>query len=296
MNEQDNTVIVVGAGPNGLAAAVVLAQAGMDVTVLEAAETIGGGTRTQELTLPGVLHDVCSAVHPFGVASPFLSSLPLQQHGLEWLWPEVDLAHPLEHGRAGILVKDLDATVDGLGVDGEAWRRAFAPMVANFDDLIAEMFQPLLHLPAHPLLMARFGLRAMPSAKFFARRWKTDEARALFAGIAAHIVHPLTAPTTAAVGVMMGAAGHRSGWPVAQGGSQAITKSLASLLRSLGGTIETGYRVDRLAELPPAAVTMLDVAPGAVIRMAGDRLPARARKSYATWRHGPGAFKLDLAV
>lgn len=288
--------VVVGAGPNGLAAAVALAREGFAVTVLEGAAEIGGGTRTTELTVPGVLHDVCSAVHPFGVASPFLSSLPLADHGLEWCWPEVDLVHPLDGGRAGVAVRSLDDTVAGLGEDGSAWRRTFGPIADRFGVLAEELFQPFLHVPRHPLTMARFGLSALQPATVLARRWRTDEAQALFTGVAAHAIHPLTRPTTAAVGLMMLGCGHRFGWPVARGGSRAITDALAGLLRAQGGTIETGVTVRDLRDLPRARVALFDVAPRAMVDIAGDRLPAAVRRAYLRYRHGPGAFKLDLAV
>jgi phytoene dehydrogenase-like protein len=288
--------VVVGAGPNGLAAAVAIATEGYAVTVLEAADEIGGGTRTMERTVPGVLHDVCSAVHPFGVASPFLSSLGLEAEGLTWRWPEIDLAHPLDGGRAGAFHRDLDRTVAGLGADGPAWDRLFRPLAEGFDDLAEDLLRPIQHIPRHPLRLAAFGPRALQPATLLARRWSTDEARALFAGAAAHAIHPLTRPTTAAVGLMLLAAGHHVGWPVAEGGSRSITDALAARLRALGGTIETGVRVGALADLPPTRVALLDVAPQAVVGIAGDRLPDRVRRAYSRFRHGPGAFKLDLAV
>lgn len=288
--------VVVGAGPNGLAAAVALARAGASVTVLEAANTIGGGTRTEELTVRGVLHDICSAVHPFGVSSPYLQTLPLEEHGLAWRWPEIDLAHPIDGRRTGVMVRSLEDTVAGLGVDGPAWRRVFGPLVAGFDDLAAEFMQPILHVPRHPIRMARFGLGALQPGTFFARRWRTDEARGLFAGVAAHVIHPLERPTTAAVGLMMTAAGHAYGWPVAEGGSRAITDALASLLTSMGGTIQTGVRVTSMADLPDHRVALFDVAPGALLDIAGDAMPDRIARAYRRYRHGPGAFKVDLAV
>jgi phytoene dehydrogenase-like protein len=287
---------VVGAGPNGLAAAITLGQQGVDVTVLEAANQIGGGTRTAELIVPGVLHDVCSAVHPFGVASPLLRSLDLQRHGLRWLWPDVDLAHPLDSGRAGVMVRSLDETVAGLDSDGEDWRRLFGPLAAGLDDLTADVFRPILHFPGHPLLMARFGSRALQPATALAHRWHRDETRALFAGVAAHSFYPLERPTTSAVGLMLIAAGHHVGWPVAEGGSHAITNAMAALLVELRGTIETGVRVKSLDELPPADAIMLDVSPGAAAQICGDRLPSRVQRAYRKWRHGPGAYKVDLVV
>lgn len=288
--------VVVGAGPNGLAAAVVLARAGYGVTVLEAAATIGGGTRTEELTLPGVLHDVCSAVHPFGVTSPVFTSLPLAEHGLEWCWPEVDLVHPVEGRRAGVMVQSLEDTAIGLGPDGPAWRRVFAPLADGFDALAEDLLRPLQHVPRHPLKLARFGIGALQSATLFARRWETDEARALFAGVAAHAIQPLRRPTTAAIGLMILAAGHHAGWPVARGGSRAITDALASLLRAHGGTIETGVEVTTLSDLPRARVALFDVSPTAMVRIAGDAMPAGARRAYGAYRYGPAAFKVDLAV
>ncbi len=288
--------VVVGDGPNGLAAAVTLAREGFTVTVLEAAETIGGGTRTEELTLPGVLHDVCSAVHPFGVASPFFATLPLEEHGLRWAWPEVDLAHPLDDGSTGVLLRSIDDTAAAMGDDAESWRRTFGPLADRFDDLTEDLMGPLLHVPRHPVTLTSFGLKALQSATLLARRWERDEVRALYAGVAAHVIHPLQRPTTAAVGLMMIAAGHRSGWPVAVGGSRSITDALASILRANGGTIETGTTVRSLADLPPSTVVIFDTSPSAVVEIVGARLPARVRRAYTRYRHGPSAFKLDLAV
>jgi phytoene dehydrogenase-like protein len=288
--------IVVGAGPNGLAAAVALAQRGLKVTVLEAADEIGGGTRSSELTLPGLLHDHCSAVHPLGVGSPFLRTLGLERYGVDWAWPEVDLAHPLDGGRAGVLVRSLEATVRGLGADGPAWQRLFAPLADDFDALTEDVLRPVAHLPAHPVALARFGLRALQPAPTVARRWRTEEARALFAGAAAHLMYSLTGPAGSAVGLMLVGAAHRFGWPVARGGSRTITDALAALLGRLGGTIETGVRVDSLAELAPARIVMLDTAPKAAARICGDRLSGRVHRAYRDWRHGPSAFKVDLAV
>lgn len=288
--------VVVGAGPNGLAAAITLAQHGCGVTVLESAATIGGGTRTSELTVPGLLHDDCSAVHPTALASPFLRSLDLRRHGLEWCWPEVDLAHPLDSGSAGVLLRSLDDTAAGLGVDGPGWRRLFGPLSASYDDLVTELFQPVLHLPRHLVALARFGPNAVQPATLLAQRWLTGEARALFAGVAAHAFYPLRRPLTSAIGLMLTAAGHAYGWPVARGGSQSITNAMAALLVELGGTIKTGVRVESYQEFAHADVVMLDVAPGAAADLLGDRLPKRVAKAYRRYRHGPGAFKLDLAV
>ena len=269
--------VVVGSGPNGLAAAVALAQAGRSVTVLEGEDTIGGGTRTAELTLPGLLHDVCSAVHPFGVASPFLTSLPLAEHGLVWRHPEVDLAHPLDDGTAGVLVRSLDETCAGLGPDGKAWRGVFGPLIRGFDELAGDVLGPVLRWPGHPLRMARFGLRAGLPATVLATRFRTPQARALFGGSAAHIFRPLNRPASASVGVMLTAAGHVHGWPVPEGGSTAITSALASLLTELGGTVVTGHRVRGRADLPAARVTLFDTGPETVAEVYGDALPGRTR-------------------
>jgi phytoene dehydrogenase-like protein len=288
--------VVVGAGPNGLAAAVTLAEAGASVVVLEAADEIGGGARSRELTLPGLVHDVCSAIHPLGVASPYLTTLPLDEHGLEWRFPEIDLAHPLDGGRAGVLVRDLDATAAGLGDDGPAWRRLFGPLVERFDRVGGEILQPVLHVPRHPVDLVRFGLRALPPATLLARLLRTDEARSLLAGAAAHAFTPLSRPLTSAVGVTLIAAGHHAGWPVAAGGSQSIVDALAGLLTKLGGTVETGVRVASLDEVPPARVKLFDTTPRALATIAGDRLPDRVRRAYTRYRYGPAAFKLDLAV
>lgn len=291
-----STAIVVGSGPNGLAAAVTLAQAGLSVTVLEAADEIGGGTRTGELTLPGVLHDHCSAVHPMGIGSPFLRSLDLESYGVRWRWPEVDLAHPLDDGDAGVLLHSLADTAAGLGQDGDAWRSLFGPLADGFDDLAEDLLRPMAHLPKHPIRLARFGPRALQSATLLARRWRTDRARALFGGAAAHVYHPLTQPAMASLGLMMVAIAHRYGWPVPEGGSVTITRALAAILAKHGGTIETGVRVRSIDELPPADVVMLDVAPGAAADILGDRLPARIRRAYRRFRHAPAAYKVDLAV
>ncbi|MEN3305648.1 MAG: hypothetical protein V7603_1850 [Micromonosporaceae bacterium] len=286
----------MGAGPNGLVAAVTLAQAGVTVTVLEAAGTIGGGTRTSELTLPGLLHDHCSAFHPLGVASPALRALSLERYGVTWLWPEVDLAHPLDGGRGGVLRRSLAETAAGLGADGGAWARLFGPLVRDFDLLAREVLRPLPQVPRHPVPLARFGTRALLPASALVRRWRTEEARALFGGVAAHAFRPLEAPLTAAVGLLLLAAGHRYGWPVAQGGSRTITDALARLLLERGGTIETGQPVRSAADLPRADIVMLDITPHAAAGILGDRLPARVRRALHRWRYGPGAFKLDLAV
>ncbi|MGI8461497.1 MAG: phytoene desaturase family protein [Solirubrobacterales bacterium] len=288
--------IVVGSGPNGLSCAVALARAGVDVTVLEADDEIGGGARTSELTLPGVLHDHCSAVHPMAACSPFLISLGLDRHGLEWRWPEVDLAHPLDDGSAAVMVRSLEQTADGLGADGAAWRRIFGPPVRGFDRLNADLTRPILHLPSHPLLLTRFGLPAAMPATLLARAWRGAPARALFGGVAAHAVSRLDRPMSSSIGAALIVAGHAHGWPVARGGSGAITAALAAELAANGGRVETGRRVRSLDELSTADIVALDLAPAAVVEIAGDRLPRRVARAYRRYRHGPAAFKVDLAV
>jgi phytoene dehydrogenase-like protein len=288
--------IVVGSGPNGLAAAVELARNGVGVTVLEAEEEIGGGTRTTELTVPGLLHDDCSASHPMAAGSPFLRSLDLAQHGLEWRWPDVDLAHPLDDGSAGVMVRSIDETAERLGEDGDGWRRLFGSTSAHFAELLEDIMKPVVHVPLHPVRLVRFGLPAALPATLVARSWRTPRAKALFGGVAAHAFSPLNRPMSSAVGCALINACHAFGWPVAKGGSRAISDALASVLRAQGGRIERGRRVSNLAEVAEAEVVVFDLAPRAVAEIAGDRLPSRVARAYRRYRYGPGAFKLDLAV
>ena len=287
---------VVGSGPNGLSCAATLAKEGLSVTVIEAEEEIGGGTRSGELTVPGLLHDHCSATHPMAFGSPALKALGAESHGLEWRWSPIDLAHPLDDGGAGVMVKSIEETAEGLGEDGGAWRRLFGSSSEHFDELNEDTLRPIVHLPRHPLRLARFGIPAAAPATLLARTWKGARARALFGGVAAHSFSPLNRPMSSSVGCALIAAGHSYGWPVARGGSRAITDALAAVLAEHGGRIETGRRVGSLAELADADVIALDLAPRAVAEIAGDRLPARIARAYRRYRHGPGAFKLDLAV
>ena len=291
-----STAIVVGAGPNGLATAITLAKAGVQVTVLEAADEIGGGTRSSEAIIPGLLHDHCSAIHPMAVGSPFLGSLDLDRYGLSWRLPEIDCVHPLDGGSAGVLYRSVEATAHGLGSDGSRWRALFARSSTRFDALAEDIMGPLLRPPHHPLMLARFGAPTVLPASALARWFRTDQARALFGGVAAHAFRPLHYPMTSAIGLGILTAGHRHGWAVAAGGSQSITNALASLLADLGGKIETGTRVEAASQLPPADVTMFDLAPDAVASILGDRLPRRIARAYRRFRRGPGAFKVDFAV
>jgi len=288
--------VVVGSGPNGLTAAAVLAQAGCSVQVIEAADTIGGATRTGELTLPGFAHDLCSAVHPMGVLSPAFRALDLEAHGLEWLDARFGYAHPLDDGPAVLAELSLDATAERLGEDADAWRALCAPFLANpevmFDDLLAP-----LRFPRQPLTMTRFGLRAVRSARGFANHWfKTEPARALFAGCAGHSFQSLDNWLTAAFGLVFAISAHARPWPVARGGSRAITDALAQHLRSNGGQIQTGKRVQSMADLPSARAVFFDIAPTQVAAIAGDALPAGYRRRLDRYVYGPGAFKVDWAL
>jgi phytoene dehydrogenase-like protein len=279
-----------------LAAAVALAQRGRSVRVVEAAETVGGGTRSAALTLPGFVHDVCSAVHPMAVASPFFKTLPLADHGLEWVHPETPLAHPLDDGTAAVLERGVDATAEALGSDARAYRRLMGPLVAGAAGLFDDLLGPI-RIARHPFLAMRFGLRAVWSARGLANGWFREEpARALIAGLAAHSVLPLDQSPGAAIAMMLGLAGHAAGWPFPRGGAQKIPDALASLLRSLGGEIEIGRRVSSVDDLPPSRTVLLDVTPRQVLALAGHRLPSRYKRALARYRYGPGVFKVDWAL
>lgn len=292
-----HTAVVVGSGPNGLAAAITLAQTGCSVRVLEASSTIGGSARTAELTLPGFLHDTCSAVHPLAIASPFFKTLPLEKFGLKWIQPEIPLAHPLDDGTAACLHRDLEAAGRGLGHDGSAYRRLFSPLVRDWDKLTAEFLQPMLHIPRHPFALAVFGLGGLWPANFLANTlFDNEPAKALFAGIAAHSFLPLEAMASAAFGLILGAAGHAVGWPIPQQGSQSISNALADHFRALGGTIETEHPVRSLDDLPTAGITILDLTVWQFAQIAANRLPARYRNRLERFRHAPGVFKLDYAL
>jgi phytoene dehydrogenase-like protein len=288
--------VVIGSGPNGLAAAIVLARAGRSVLVLEAEEGIGGGTRSEELTLPGFTHDVCSAVHPMAVASPILRSLPLQEHGLEWVNPRIPLAHPFDDGTAAILGATIEETCSTLGVDGKSYRGLIGPLAAQWGLLEEDILGPI-GFPRHPLVMAGFGMHAVQPATRLARsRFQTEKARGLFAGVAGHSVMPLESLATSAIGLVLAAAAHVRGWPIPKGGSQKIADAMASYLRSLGGEIRTGVRVGSLRDLPPSRMVLCDVSPSGLLKIAGESLPARYRRALERYRHGPGVFKVDWAL
>lgn len=288
--------VVVGAGPNGLSAAVVLARAGLKVLVREANDEVGGAARTEELTLPGFRHDVGSAVYPLGVGSPFFSSLPLEEHGLEWVHPPLPLAHPLDGGRAAVLHRSLEETAAGLGADAGAYRRMLEPFVRMWPTFRHHVLHTPLRIPNSPALMARFGLRILRGATGLARGFRTEEARALLAGNAAHAAVPLEHPPSAAVALVLMVAGHAVGWPVARGGAGAITRALCSYLESLGGVVETGAPVAEVADLPECRAVLLDLTPRQVLAVAEERLPSGYADTLRGWRYGPAAFKLDWAL
>jgi phytoene dehydrogenase-like protein len=288
--------IVVGSGPNGLAAALTLARAGRRVVVYEAAEQIGGGLRSAALTLPGFVHDVCAAVHPLAASSPCFRTLPLRELGVVWVHPPAPLAHLLDEARAVLLERDLAATARALGRDARAYARLFAPLAARWEALAAALLRPI-GLPRHPTLVARFAWWGLRSATTLARRvFAGAEARALFAGLAAHSMLPLDRPLTSAVALLLGAAGHGCGWPIVAGGSQRLAEALATALRSLGGELHTSVPVRSLDDLPPSRLVLCDLTPRQLLALAGDRLPPGYRRRLARYRYGVGAFKIDWAL
>lgn len=289
--------VVIGSGPNGLSAAVALARAGLLVEVHEAASVPGGATRSGPLLGEGTTVDLGAAVHPFGVASPFLSTLNLGRHGLEWLQPDIPVAHLLDGGPAALLHRSLDRTCQELGVDGPAWRRLHEPAVNHWEALVGSVLAPLLRVPRHPVLMARFGLRgALPAAALARALFREEPARALFAGTAAHSVLPLHHPLTSAFGVLFGAAGHATGWPVARGGSQAISRALVAELEAHSGRVITDHPITDLAQVGPADVVLMDLGPQAVADLVGDRLPHGVQRGLRRWRYGTGVHKVDYLL
>jgi phytoene dehydrogenase-like protein len=289
--------VVVGAGPNGLAAAIELARAGRSVLVLEAEPEIGGGMRSAELTLPGFVHDVCSTVHPLGIASPFFRGLDLPARGVAWVQPPIPLAHPFDDGTAATLERSTVLTGASLDPpDREAWAELMDPFVERWQPFLDDSLGPL-QWPGHPLLLGRFGLKALRSAVGLAQgRFRGARGRALFGGLAAHAILPLTTRPTAAFGLMLGITGHAVGWPVVRGGSARLAEAMAAELRALGGAIRTGVRVRSLADLPPHRAAFLDVTPSQFLALAGDRLPRRYARRLQRYRYGPGVFKMDWAL
>jgi len=288
--------VIVGAGPNGLAAGITLARAGKSVLVLEAKETIGGGTRSAELTLPGFVHDICSALHPLGIASPFFRDLPLAHYGLEWIQPPVCLAHPLDDGTAVLVEGTVIETAANLGSDAAAYCRLMGPLVTGWQGLLNDLLGPL-RVPRHPLLMARFGLAGLMPAVALARRvFRGERARAVLAGMASRAMMPLSKPATASFGLVLAVVAHAIGWPMARGGSQRVADALGAYLRSLGGEIVTGHPVRSKAELPNAQAILFDTSPRQLVQIAGKELPAGYRRALSRYRYGPGVFKADYAL
>jgi len=294
----ERNAVIVGTGPNGLSAAVTLAQAGWHVEVFEARGTVGGGARSAELTLPGFSHDVCSAIHPLAAGSPFLATLPLERHGLEWIHPPLPLAHPFDDGTAAVLARGFAETGESFGEprDARAWERLCRPFADSWAELSPDLLAPL-RWPRYPLRLARFGLAGLPGTTALARRrFRGFRARALFAGLAAHSFLPLERIPSAAVGLMLGVSGHAVGWPLPKGGAQRIPDALASLLRELGGEIHTGRLVQSLRELPRARAYLLDLTPAQLLRMEGIDWPRLYRRRLGRYRYGPGVFKMDWAL
>jgi phytoene dehydrogenase-like protein len=294
--EKAYEAVIVGSGPNGLAAAIKLAQAGHSVRVYEAKETIGGGCRTAEVTLPGFHCDICSAVHPLGIGSPFFRTLPLEQYGLEWIQPPIPLAHPQDDGTAAVLERSVEVTADKLGPDAEAYRNLMGPLVADWPLLEGSLLGPL-RIPRYPLTLAHFGLLAVGSASALAKHtFKSELARALFAGMAAHSMMPLEQAPGASFGLILGIMGHVYGWPIPRGGSQKIADALATYLCSLGGEIVTGVEIKDMRELSSARAVLFDVTPRQLLRIAGEQLPNSYRKKLSRYRYGPGVCKVDFAL
>jgi phytoene dehydrogenase-like protein len=287
---------VIGAGPNGLAAAIVLAQAGVQVEVLEAESTPGGGVRTLELTLPGFRHDFGSAIYPLGAGSPFFSSLSLNDYGLEWIHSPAALAHPLDDGTAVMLERDLDETTNSLGVDGAAWDKLMRPFVEHWSEFAAEILRPVSFMPRHPLLMARFGLVGLRSAEAVARRFRSERTRALFAGLAAHSFLSLDEPLSAAFAISMAVPAHAVGWPIPRGGAQAITDALCGVLSSLGGKVRASSRVQSLSALGDYDLILCDLTPRQLIALGKEKLSNSYKRQLERFRYGPGAFKVDYAL
>ncbi|HYL81556.1 MAG TPA: NAD(P)/FAD-dependent oxidoreductase [Candidatus Acidoferrum sp.] len=290
-------VSIVGSGPNGLAAAITLARAGHTVSLYEASDTIGGGTRSAELTLPGFVHDICSAVHPLALASPFFRTNPFAEHTLDWVHPPAPLAHPFDDGSAVMLERSIATTARALGSDAAAYGRLIQRFADEWDDFGPSLLGPLLRLPPHPITLARFAkCGLLPASRLARRLFREEPSRALFAGLAAHSLLSLDQPLSASFGLVLGILGHVVGWPIARGGSQRIAEALAGHLRSLGGKIITGRKIESLDQLPAARAVLFDLSPRQLLRIAGDRLPASYRRRLARYRYGPGVFKLDYAL
>lgn len=295
MEKRDYDAIVVGAGPNGLAAAITLQQAGLAVLLLEAKSTIGGGLRSKELTLPGFVHDVCSAIHPMALSSPFFSALHLEDHGLQFIQSPINAAHPFDDGTAAVLQHSIEDTARLLGEDAQSYQQLITPLVNDWP-LIADDALGPLHFPKHPFAMARFGLKALTSATFLAKRFKTQKARGLWAGMAAHAIQPLTNTSTSAIALALMIAGHRQGWPIPKGGAQSIANALASYFLSIGGRIEVDQYIRSLDQLPSSHTVLFDVTPKQLLQIAGHRFSSIYKWQLEKYRYGMGVFKIDWAL
>lgn len=289
--------IIIGSGPNGLAAGIRLAQEGLSVKIFEKDDKIGGGTRTMELTRPGFHHDICSAIHPLAKASPFLKTLPLEDYGLEWIQPEIPVAHPLDDQPAGALFQSFDKTVSYIkDKDKSNYAHSIAPFLDKWDGLLTDLLGPFSLLPSHPLLMARFGIQAIQSANSFSKRFKSTQTRALFAGLAAHGILPFDKTATAAIGLVLGISAHAFGWPYPKGGSHAITKAMVKYFESFGGEIETGTEITSIDELPKSQTILFNNTPQQILGIAGKKLPQSYVKKLRSYKYGQGVFKLDFAL
>jgi phytoene dehydrogenase-like protein len=295
LDKRDYDAIVVGAGPNGLSAAITLQQAGLSVLLIEGKDSIGGGMRSAQLTLPGFVHDICSAIHPMAALSPFFSQLPLQQHGLEYIFPPIAAAHPFDDGSAALLTHSINETARSLGEDEHTYRKLLQPLVNDWPKIAADILGPL-HFPSHPLTMARFGLKALQPSTRLAKRFNTEKAKGLWAGMAAHSIQPLTNTATSAIAMVLMAAAHIRGWPLPKGGTASIGNALASYFVSLGGKIETNFYVKSLDELPSSHAVLFDVTPKQLLQIAGHRFSSLYKWQLQRYRYGMGVFKIDWAL
>ncbi len=295
LEKRDYDAIVIGSGPNGLASAILLQQNGLSVLLIEGKDTIGGGMRSAELTLPGFTHDICSAIHPLAAGSPYFETLPLDEHGLEYIYPEIAAAHPFDNGKAAVLKQSLDETASLLGDDANAYKNLMQPIVQDWPSIAPDILGPL-HFPKHPVVMAQFGLTALRSAAAVANRFKTEEAKGLFAGMGAHSMQPLTKLSTAAVALVLMANGHLKGWPLPKGGSQKIADALASYFVSLGGKIETNTYIQSLEQLPSAHIVLFDITPKQLMQIAGHKFSSIYKWQLERYRYGMGVFKVDWAL
>lgn len=295
LEKRDYDAVVVGSGPNGLAAAILLQQNGLQVLIIEGKSTIGGGMRSAELTLPGFTHDICSAIHPLAVGSPFFQTLPLQGHGLEYMYPEIAAAHPFDNGKAAALRQSVEETASSFGQDAKIYKKLMEPIVNDWPAIAADVLGPL-HYPSHPLAMARFGLKALPSATNLAKRFKTKEARGFLAGMGAHSMQPLTKLTTAAVALVLMTSGHLKGWPLPKGGTQKIADALAAYFISLGGKIQTDTHITSLGQLPSSHAVLFDITPRQLLQIAGHKFSGIYKWQLERYRYGMGVFKVDWAL